>query len=292
MAVNAALVGRSYPAGEPYEVSRAKIREFADAIGDTNPAYRDRAAAAALGHPDVVAPPTFAIILSFEAGRVVHGEQGFTYDRPIRAGDVLVATPTIRAVRSAGRNEILTVDCTIATSVGEPVCTATNTLVVRGTPAGAKREHDRESRWRYDVLMPERRGCPPVPVRRIRVTDGVRELTDLLPGYLVRLARRVRAADQGGIDRHGRGRLAGLAMGRVGAAVAAELAQLHAVRVVTPVLAGDVVAVLALLTGHCDLGSYVGGGHGTSASFRVAGRYSQTSRPGWIAAGRGSGGRI
>jgi len=150
VAVNAALVGRSYPAGEPYEVSRAKIREFADAIGDTNPAYRDRAAAAALGHPDVVAPPTFAIILSFEAGRVViedpelgvdysrvvHGEQAFAYDRPIRAGDVLVATPTVRAVRSAGRNEILTVDCTIATDDGEPVCTATNTLVVRGTPAG------------------------------------------------------------------------------------------------------------------------------------------------------------
>jgi len=151
MAVNPALVGRTYPAGEPYEVSREKIREFADAIGDANPAYRDRGAAAALGHQDVIAPPTFAIVLSFGAGRtviedpelgvdysrVVHGEQGFTYDRPIRAGDVLVATSTIRAVRSAGRNEILTVDCTIATSDGEHVCTATNTLVVRGTVAGS-----------------------------------------------------------------------------------------------------------------------------------------------------------
>jgi acyl dehydratase len=146
MAINPALVGRSYPASAPYEVCRVKIREFADAIGDDNPAYRDRAAAAAAGHDDVVAPPTFAIVLSFVAGRaviedpelgvdysrVVHGEQSFTFTRPIRAGDVLVATPTIRLVRTAGRNEILTVDCAIATAEGAPVCTASNTLVVRG----------------------------------------------------------------------------------------------------------------------------------------------------------------
>ncbi len=149
MPINPALVGRTYPASEPYEVGREKIREFAEAIGDPNPAYRDRAAATALGHPDVVAPPTFAIVLSFSAGRVViedpelgvdysrvvHGEQSFAFTRPIYAGDVLVATPTIASVRAAGRNEVLTVDCAITTSAGEPVCTASNTLVVRGTAA-------------------------------------------------------------------------------------------------------------------------------------------------------------
>ncbi len=149
MPINSALVGRTYPASEPYEVAREKIREFADAIGDPNPAYRDRAAAAALGHDEVVAPPTFAIVLAFAAGRaviedpelgvdysrVVHGEQGFVYARPIRAGDVLVATPTIRSVRAVGRNEVLTVDCAIATTDGEPVCTASNSLVVRGSAA-------------------------------------------------------------------------------------------------------------------------------------------------------------
>ena len=149
MPLDPAFVGRSYPPTEPYEVGREKIREFAEAIGDPNPAYRDRAAAAALGHPDVVAPPTFAIVLSFSAGRaviedpdlgvdysrVVHGEQTFAYTRPIYAGDVLVATPTIRSIRAAGRNEVLTVDCAIATTAGEPVCTASNSLVVRGTAA-------------------------------------------------------------------------------------------------------------------------------------------------------------
>jgi acyl dehydratase len=150
MPINPALVGRTYPPSEPYEVGREKIREFADAIGDANPAYRERAAAAAHGHPDVVAPPTFAIVLAFAAGRsviedpelgvdysrVVHGEQSFAFTRPIRVGDVLVATPTIRSVRAAGRNEVLTVECAIATADGEPVCTATNTLVVRGGTGG------------------------------------------------------------------------------------------------------------------------------------------------------------
>ena len=89
MPVNPSFVGRSYPPTPPYRVSREKIREFADAINDPNPAYRSVEAAQALGHPDVVAPPTFPIVLTLPAGhqfiadpeagvdysRVVHGEQ-------------------------------------------------------------------------------------------------------------------------------------------------------------------------------------------------------------------------
>jgi acyl dehydratase len=147
MPLNADWAGRAFPASEPYEVSREKIREFAYAIGDHNPAYLDREAARALGHPDVVAPPTFAIVLSFRMGgqivfdpglgldysRVVHGEQSFHHHRPIHAGDVLVGTPRIVGIRSAGRNELLTWEAEIATAHGEPVCVATNTLVSRGT---------------------------------------------------------------------------------------------------------------------------------------------------------------
>ena len=58
MALDPSFVGRSYPPTRPYEVGREKIREFAAAIGDANPAYTDPAAARALGHPDVIAPPT------------------------------------------------------------------------------------------------------------------------------------------------------------------------------------------------------------------------------------------
>ena len=151
MAINRELIGKSFPPSAPYEVSRVKIREFANAIGDGNPAYLDPEAARALGHPDVIAPPTFAIVISFQMGAqlvfdpslglnyalVVHGEQSFSYSRPISAGDVLVGTPTITNIRDAGRNELLTWEAVITTVDGEHVCTAVNTLVSRGTAASA-----------------------------------------------------------------------------------------------------------------------------------------------------------
>jgi acyl dehydratase len=149
MAINRDFVGRTFPASAPYEVSRVKIKDFANAIGDNNPAYLDADAAKALGHPDVIAPPTFAIVISFTMGAqlvfdpglglnyalVVHGEQSFSYTRPISAGDVLVGMPTITGIRDAGRNELLTWEAVITTLDGEHVCTAVNTLVSRGTAA-------------------------------------------------------------------------------------------------------------------------------------------------------------
>ncbi len=146
MPLDQSFVGRKYPPTPPYEVSREKIREFADAIGDPHPAYRDPEAARALGHPDVIAPPTFGIVLSMRAGlqvvadpelgldysRVVHGEQRFAHSRPIRAGDRLVATTTIDAVRSVAGNDLLTTRVDVTTEDGEAVCSATSMLVARG----------------------------------------------------------------------------------------------------------------------------------------------------------------
>jgi len=149
MALNRDFIGRSYPPGVPYEVSRVKIKEFAAAIGDGNPIYRDREAARAAGHPDVVAPPTFPIVFSLAAGgealadpdlglnfaMVVHGEQRFEYVRPIYAGDELIARATITDIRAAGRNEAMTVRSDITTVAGEPVCTTYNTIIERGGAA-------------------------------------------------------------------------------------------------------------------------------------------------------------
>jgi acyl dehydratase len=147
MALDRELVGRSYPPSAVYEVGRGKIAEFATAVGDDDPVYRDPGAARSAGHPDVIAPPTFAIALTLEAAnvvlgdpqvsldysRVVHGEQRFTHHRPIRAGDRLVATTTIEAVRSVAGNDMLTTRVDVATEAGEPVCSATSMLVARGT---------------------------------------------------------------------------------------------------------------------------------------------------------------
>jgi acyl dehydratase len=146
MAVNQAYEGKTFPPGEPYEVSRVKIGEFADAIGDPNPLYRDREAARAAGFPDVIAPPTFAIVVSMSStgqvirdpefglnyAMVVHGEQRFTYSRPIHAGDVLVATSTVTSIRQARNLTMVTAETAISTESGEHVCTAINTLVERG----------------------------------------------------------------------------------------------------------------------------------------------------------------
>lgn len=153
MPLDVSFIGRTYPPTEPYEVGREKIREFADAIGDANPAYRDPAAAQALGHPDVIAPPTFPVVLSFRASRqiigdpelgldysrVVHGEQRFVYSRPVRAGDRLQVTMRVENIRSAGGNDLLTTRGDVSTVDGEHVLTAYSTLVSRGT-AGSGQE--------------------------------------------------------------------------------------------------------------------------------------------------------
>jgi acyl dehydratase len=147
MPVNESFVGRSYPPTAPYRVSREKIREFADAIDDPNPAYRDAEVARALGHADVVAPPTFAIVVTMsaaaqfirdpEAGvdysRVVHGEQRFVHHRPIVAGDIVQVTLTVENIRVAAGNELITNRSDVTTLDGEPVTTAYSTIVVRGT---------------------------------------------------------------------------------------------------------------------------------------------------------------
>jgi acyl dehydratase len=143
MALNRDFIGRTFPPSEPYEVSRVKIREFADAIGDANPIYRDPEAAKAEGYPDVLAPPTFPIVVSLGGpamadadlglnyAMVVHGQQRFEYTRPIHAGDVLVCESTITEIRSAGRNERMDIKTEIKTVEGELVCTAYNTVVER-----------------------------------------------------------------------------------------------------------------------------------------------------------------
>jgi acyl dehydratase len=101
--------------------------------------------ARARGYADVVAPPTFAVliaqrsdrqlILDPEAGidfsRVVHGEQRFVHHRPITAGDEIVAVLTLDSVREAGGHAMVSTRSELSTTAGEAVCTATSTLVIR-----------------------------------------------------------------------------------------------------------------------------------------------------------------
>ena len=136
-----------YPPTATYEVSRAKIKEFADAIGDANPIYHDPEAARAAGHPDVIAPPTFLTIVNLGAinaivtdpelgldyGRMVHGDQSFAYERPIHAGDVLAVTTTVADVMNRAGNDFITMRADVHDADDALVVTVSAQLVVRGT---------------------------------------------------------------------------------------------------------------------------------------------------------------
>ena len=146
MPVNAELAGRSYPPAPPYLVGREKVREFARAVLATSPLNLDPEAARAAGYADVVAPPTFAVVVQehtlaqllgdpdagIDFSRVVHGDQRFTFTRPIVAGDELTATLTVTSVKSLGGHSMVTAESSIVDAGGAHVVTAVSTLVVRG----------------------------------------------------------------------------------------------------------------------------------------------------------------
>lgn len=146
MALNLDYVGYQWPASEPYHVAREKIREFAAAIQADDPLYHDPAVARGSGYSDVVAPPTFPVVISLAAAdqlradpglgldysRVVHGDQRFAFERQVVAGDVLVSRLTIEEITSRGGHEFLTSRIEVRTETGELVVTVWNKLVVRG----------------------------------------------------------------------------------------------------------------------------------------------------------------
>ncbi|MFF2493788.1 MaoC family dehydratase N-terminal domain-containing protein [Agromyces sp. NPDC058064] len=146
MSLNPELQGRVYPSTEPYLVGREKVREFARAVFATNPINLDPEAAAAAGYADVVAPPTFAVVVQerslaqlladpdagIDFSRVVHGDQRFTSTRPIVAGDLLSATLTVASVKTLGAHSMVTAETAITDAAGEHVVTAISTLVIRG----------------------------------------------------------------------------------------------------------------------------------------------------------------
>ncbi|WP_248242103.1 FAS1-like dehydratase domain-containing protein [Microbacterium kunmingense] len=144
MPVNPDLVGRAFPPTPPYLVGREKVREFARAVFSDDPQHLDPEAARALGYGDVVAPPTFPIVLQdvtlqqllaepdsgIELSRVLHAEQRFRYSRPIVAGDELTAQLTVTGIRTLGGNAMVTSEAEMVDAAGAHVVTATSVLLV------------------------------------------------------------------------------------------------------------------------------------------------------------------
>ena len=133
MPVDQSLVGRSFPPMAAYEVTEDRLRDFAAAVG--------------VAYDGGAAPPTYPIVLAFDAMnaflaaesidlfRIVHGEQKFAYERPVRPGDVLSATLEVATLRQIAGNDIIGTTSAITDAGGALVCSTSATLVHRGADA-------------------------------------------------------------------------------------------------------------------------------------------------------------
>ena len=143
--MSATAVGKSYPP-VTYAVGREKIREYAAAVGETNPLHLDLEAARAAGYADLVAPPMFAVVYSRAAvsgamfdpylgvdfARVVHGAQELVWGPLVIAGDEVSTTATVKDISERGGMTFYVFEAGSENQRGETVCTGTWTIIVRG----------------------------------------------------------------------------------------------------------------------------------------------------------------
>jgi acyl dehydratase len=145
MSANTEAIGKSYPSSV-YAVGREKIREYAYAVGETNPLHLDLEAARAAGYADVVAPPMFAVVYSRGAigpaildpevginfALMVHGGQEFTWGPLVVAGDEIATTATVKNISERGGLEFYEFETVSENQRGETVARGTWTNIVRG----------------------------------------------------------------------------------------------------------------------------------------------------------------
>lgn len=145
MPVNPEAVGRTYGPFEAYEVTRVKIREFADAVDARSGAHFYPEIARAEGYRDVVAPTTFAVTIAQQAefhvvtdpevgvdfSKVVHADERFTHHRPLVAGDVVTTTVTIESITQRAGITMVSTRAEIVDGDNAPVSTVVSSLVVR-----------------------------------------------------------------------------------------------------------------------------------------------------------------
>ena len=145
MPVNTQAIGKNY---EPalYAVGREKVKEYAHAVGETNPVHLDVQAAGAAGHADVVAPPLFAVVYSaasvgppildpevgLNLAMMVHGGQEFEWGPLVVAGDEITTTASVKDISERDGRGYYVFESTSTNQRGEQVCRGTWTNIVRG----------------------------------------------------------------------------------------------------------------------------------------------------------------
>lgn len=144
MPVNADAIGKTYPV-TTYAVGREKVREYAHAVGETNPLYLNVEAAREAGYADVVAPPMFAVVYAGRAitpalfdpdvgidfPKMLHGGQEFIWGPVVVAGDEITTTTTVKDISTRGGMNFFVFETDSRNQRGETVCTGLWTNIVR-----------------------------------------------------------------------------------------------------------------------------------------------------------------
>jgi acyl dehydratase len=147
MALNTEAIGKTYPASL-YAIGREKIKEYAAAVGETNPIHLDHEAARAAGHADVVAPPMFAVVFTARAimpalfdpevgidfAHMVHGSQEFRWGPLMVAGDEIATAAAVADVSERGGMGFYVFETESRNQSGDMVCVGTWTNIVRAAP--------------------------------------------------------------------------------------------------------------------------------------------------------------
>jgi acyl dehydratase len=145
MAISTAAIGKEYPPSV-YAVGREKVREYAVAVGESNPLHIDVEAARAAGYADVVAPPMFCVVycgvaigaamfdpeVGIDFARLLHSAQEFRWGPLVVAGDEIETIMTVKDISARGEMGFYTFESVSTNQNGATVCVGTWSNIVRG----------------------------------------------------------------------------------------------------------------------------------------------------------------
>jgi acyl dehydratase len=145
MAISTAAVGKRYPPS-PYAVGREKIREYALAVGETNPLHLELDHAREAGYRDLVAPPMFCVVycggalgpvmfdpeVGIDFPRLLHSAQEFRWGPLVVSGDEIETTMTVKDISARGEMGFYTFESVSTNQDGDTVCVGTWSNIVRG----------------------------------------------------------------------------------------------------------------------------------------------------------------
>jgi acyl dehydratase len=139
------IVGMHYRHPDHYIVGREKVREYAVAVKNDDPAFHDEKAAAELGHKSLPAPLTFISVFGYKAQsaffdyanigitdmKIVQVDQVLKFIKPIRAGDKLYCDVYVDSVRKSHGADIIVTKNIVTNDKGDVMQETYTTLAGR-----------------------------------------------------------------------------------------------------------------------------------------------------------------